>query len=408
MRHLRMFDEMCNFAAMLSEESLEFIYGNIQADPADLLLRYAGHAMDFDLHEAVVQIECRRRCAGKIPGFLACRSFRFADTLSSEQATHEQVARYHASLVPAGSHVMDMTAGLGIDALTMADYDARVTAVELDARRADALRDNAASLGISLEVLNADSVAYLRSMSGGVDVIFIDPARRDSAGKRTYGLADCTPDVLALMPDLLQRCHRLIIKASPMLDVSCVLAQVSGCSRLHIVSVGGECKELLIEVEHGDAAPVISCVDIDRAGERRVFTVMAGERAGRARLAGEPPRAGMYLYEPSATLMKLGAWGCLCERFEGMGKLDAGTHLFVSRELYPDFPGRILVIEAIPDRRAQKSLRGETFNVCTRNYPLSAPALAARLRVKEGSDTRFLYGCRSLGTPLLLVCRRVD
>lgn len=234
---------------MLSAEEIEFIEANRGLTGAEAMLRAGSGAHGFDLREAATQIDCRRKCAGKLPGFLKHSRFRFPDPLSAEQCTREDVARFHASLIEPGERVLDMTAGLGIDAMSLALGGARVTAVEIDAARAQALRENAALLGAQLQVLFADSRKVLEELPEPVDTIFIDPARRDSAGRRTYGFADCTPDLLSLLPLIMSRCSRLLVKASPLLDVTQILRELPGVSRLRAVEAGGECKELLIEVK---------------------------------------------------------------------------------------------------------------------------------------------------------------
>lgn len=385
---------------MTSEET-QFIFAHLHDDPARLLLAMSGRQLPFPLRDAVTQIECRRRCASKLPGFLSNCDFRFADTLSAEQATHEAVARYHASLVAPATRVLDMTAGLGIDSLTLAAAGCRVTACELDPRRAATLADNARTLALPLRIENADSATMLTD-TPTFDLIFIDPARRDSAGRRTYGFADCTPDILTLLPRMLLTAPRLLIKASPLLDVTLVRRQIPPATRIFAVSHAGECKELLIEVETGGTLKELKAIDITRDGAINDFTVAPGAMSTAP--AGALLTPGAYLYEPSPSLMKLAPWGALCERYPDLRKLDASTHLFASHVCYPDFPGRIVRIESFPDSRAMKALRGESLNIVSRNYPLTPEQLRKKYALRDAPDaTRFLYALRHAGKPRLVV-----
>ena len=396
----------------MKRELKEFLLKYRDADPAGLSLSLAGKPLPFPLREAVMQLECRQRSRGKLPYFLSCGEFRFPDALSAEQATDERVARYHASLTGGGKRVVDVTAGLGIDAMSMARAGCRVTAVELDPARAGALRENAQTLGIDMEVRQGDGVEYVRSLTEEADLIFIDPARRDSHGRRTYGFADCTPDLTAIKSLLLSRCSRLMVKASPLLDITQILRELPESRCLRVVACAGECKEILIELT-GDAGSggrpgVMEAVEISREGEARVFSVPAGEGASARLLEGEL-RAGMYMYEPSAAVMKLAPWGELCRRFGGVGKLDVSTHLFAGRELHEDFPGRVMRISAIPSRREMKGLRGERLNVATRNHPMTPAQISARYGLLPSpTGTRFLYGARVKGKPVLLLGEKLS
>lgn len=391
---------------MLSKECIEYVQAHLHEQPAALLLRDAGREWPFPIREAVMQVECRRKCRAKIPGFLAEPRFRFADALSAEQASHEYVARYHASLTGADVSVIDMTAGLGIDAMSVARAAASVTALELDPARAEALADNAQALGISnLQTICADSVDRLRQSSSRADIIFIDPARRDAAGRRTYGLADCVPDVTALRPLLLSRCRRLLVKASPLLDVTQTLRELPETAVLRVVSVAGECKEVLVEAAPEARELRLVAVDIDREGRVSEFEVTECGMQPNYLPSPTELRPGMYLYEPSASVMKLAPWGALCARHTSLRKLAPSTHLFVSEEFIAGFPGRALRIESIPSRAELKSLKGERINVVTRNHPLAAPQLEKKLGVKPApSASRFIYGFRAGSTPCLAIC----
>lgn len=386
---------------MLTQEIKDFIADNLHADTRALMLALSARPLPFSLPEAVTQIECRRRCEGKLPGFLKCADFRFADTLSSEQCTHEAVARFHSQLVAPGSRVLDMTAGLGIDAMSIAAAGSRVTACELNSERASALADNAAALGISLQVENADSTTLLNEPDA-YDLIFIDPARRDAAGRRTYGFADCTPDILTLMPRMLRAAPRILIKASPLLDITMIQRELPPATRIWAVSIGGECKELLVEVTREGAMQLLTAVDIDRDGRVKQLSVST-EGNGSVVMATDIA-AGQWLYEPSASLMKLAPWGEVCRKYPGLKKLDSSTHLFVADEHYPDFQGRVTRIDSLPTGKEMKALRGEKINIVSRNHPLTPEQLRKKYSLRDTpTPHRFLYALRQGGRPRLLL-----
>ena len=390
-----------------NEKLREFVAAHAKDDPAALMLKYSSEAEGFDVGLAVTQIECRRRTAAKLPSFLKNPHFFFPSKLASEQASDEAVARFHASLVGEDERCADLTGGLGIDAMTIAAKCRSMDAYELDSDKSAALRHNAAVMGLeNMRVLPAgDSLRILAEGDDSYDVIFIDPARRDGADKRTYAFSDCTPDVTAAMPLIMSRCNRLIIKASPMLDITDCLRRLPNLARICSVARKGECKEVLTVVERDySGSLLIEAVDI-LAHDSLVRHVAASEPVVDELVDFPLDAEPLYLYEPNAAVMKLGQLAALTRSFPGLKKCDRNTNLYLSRELFPDFPGRRLRVENVC-RLSDKNLKtiaGEKINVVTRNFPLSPEQLRKRLKIKDGGDPRFLYGAKVAGKNLVLL-----
>ena len=210
----------------ISEKTLNFIQEHAKDDVNALRLKFVGKSqtMDFPIDFALLQIEARRKARKKIPSFLENVLFVFPDTLAAEQASNESVARFHASLIDSGSSIIDLTAGLGIDDLTFAKAGINVTACEIIKAKADALKHNSEILGVSdrITVINTDSMEFLSSEKRHFDAVFADPARRSSTGKRLHALSDCQPDILRGMDSIMKITERLLIKASPLLDLTLI------------------------------------------------------------------------------------------------------------------------------------------------------------------------------------------
>lgn len=394
-----------------SADFFRFVRENADTDPTTLRLRLHGKNLPFDSDFAILQIECRRKCRKKIPRFLMYEKFLFPSATASEQASHEAVALFHSSLAGPGDSVIDMTAGLGIDAMTLAGEAHTVTACEKDELKARILKMNIATMNIrNMEVVNADSIQWLAECGAKADIIFIDPARRDSDNRRVYDLRDCQPDILSCIDLLVSRCGRLIVKASPLLDITKTLSDLPQTSAIRAVSVNGECKEVLVEAQgcmDSHAELLMEAINLHENGEiisRLSFRKGEEADATYADMADLAP--GSWLYEPDASVMKLSPWGVIAKKFPGIRKLDISSHLFVADRLMPDFPGRVTQITAIPDRHDLKRMKGEHANVVMRNYPLKAEDLRKRLHLKEGKD-RFVYGTRIQGQPVIIDSRRL-
>lgn len=394
----------------------EFVKKNASADPRTLLLALHGKETGFPVALAVTQIECRRKCSRKLAAFTAHERFLFPTAQAAEQATHQCVASYHAGLVGTGRRVADITAGLGIDAFTFAAAGNKVRAFELAPERASALRHNAEVLGAAnVSVTEGDSLAALRDDATRYDVIFVDPARRDAADRRTFLFRDCLPDIVSNLALLRSRADRIMVKASPILDTERMVAELPGISEIHLVCVKGECKEVLGIIGGGGSDKIaVTVVDLrdnaDATAEPvSVWRTTLGEtdNAGAPVASESDIRPGAYIYDPNAGIHKLGCGRELCSRFDGLRRISANTDLYVSDSLIEDFPGRAFRIGAVIGGKESRRLKGERREVMARNYVMSADSLRQRLKVVSGGDMTII-GCRAgaRATPLLLDCEK--
>ena len=400
-----------------SQEFFDFIDKHRDDDPQKLRLKWAGKAADFDVALAITQIECRRKYARKLADTLARAHdrFIFPDTLAGEQCTSDALAAWHARLVTPGTTVTDMTAGLGIDALHIAPRAASVTAIERKPELADALEHNAAVLDVAnLSVLNGDSVALLDDGKLSSDTVFIDPARRAADGGRVFSIADCQPDVTALLPAM-RRCFRtLIAKLSPMLDMTQTARLLPGINALYAVGTPRECKELVAVVdlantaEAGPALP-LHAVTIDADGNASDFAFTAAEEAA-AKAPTAIPAAGDYVCEPYPVILKSGAFAMFAVRF-GLAKISDNTHVYLTKELpSADIPANIYrIADVIPWQSKHLKRLSRTYpaaDVAVRNFAMTADALRAKLGVRPAnaaSPLRILGVTTSAGERLLLI-----
>lgn len=401
----------------------KFIEDNINEDTSKLRLKFHNKNTTFNLPLALIQIECRKKCVHKLPSFLSNRLAIFPDVVASEQASHEAVANYHSVLAQGYERILDMTAGLGIDSLAFAKAGYNVVSCELNDNKAACLDYNKNILNLnSLKVENTDSLVYLKETDNFFDMIFIDPARRGEGNSRVYNFKDCRPDIIQNINLLLSKAKSVIIKASPLLDISQTLKDIPHVKSIRAISVHGECKEILIEAsaqQGQNTTDDILAEAIDLANDSTIFSKFSyiinpskKQTENKDNISNnlyankENIVAGSYLYEPNATMMKLAPWKELSTRFPSLKKFSDSTHLFVSEELLPDFPGRKLLIKDVPDKGKLKNLKNARLNVVTRNYPISADELRKKLNLKEGSDD-FLYAGKIKSIPMLILATRI-
>ena len=205
-----------------------------------------GKHPEVDLHYALEQIAGWQKARTKLPSWAARDGIIFPSHLAMEQCSSEATAIYKARIAGRGQRFVDLTAGFGVDAAFIAQGFQQAVTIEQQEKLCAVTSENYRLLGLSqVEVRCGNGVEYLHSMDHA-DLIFIDPARRDEHGGRTYGIANCTPNVLELREELLAKADRVIIKLSPMLDWRKAVEDLKTVSEVHIVSVDNECKELLL------------------------------------------------------------------------------------------------------------------------------------------------------------------
>ena len=386
----------------MNEATLAFIRSHANDDVRQLALQGKKNP-EVEMTYALDQIAGRQKARVKIPSWAANDSIVYPSHLSMEQCSSEATARYKAQIAGKGKRIVDLTAGFGVDMAFMSVNFTEAVHVEQQAALCAISSANYTCLGLHhIHVVCNDGVAYLHQMAHA-DLIFIDPARRNEHGGRTYGISDCTPNVLEIIDEMLEKATRVIIKLSPMLDWQKAVSDVGNVSEVHIVSVGNECKELLLVVERKTSNLKVFCVN-----DGQVFSYTSNDETGSFCQAPSSPQ---YLYEPNASVMKAGCFQLIAQRF-GISQPDKNSHLFLSEQIIPDFPGRGFAIERIctmNKRELKTGLAGITqANIAVRNFPLSVADLRKRLKLKDGGDVYIFATTSAEKGHLLLVCRKIS
>lgn len=412
--------------------SQALILAHLQDQVADLALhrnRFA-ELTDEEWIFFLQQIEGYQRTKDKLPTFAALNTqlstlnsqlstlnspWWYPVRLSCEQCSSEATARYKARLVAGKRHLIDLTGGAGVDTFFMGEQMETVDYVERDAELCRLARHNLPDKvrvhnKTAEEVLlndndneNENDNQTLNTIHQTPDtVIYIDPARRDKNGGKVFRIEDCTPNVVELLPRMHEIADTILIKFSPMLDISAALRCLDGSWQVHVVAVKNEVKEVLLLsslnskfITHHS----ICAVDVEE-GWQFEFTQEEEEQAF-SQLANYPINQG-YIYEPNAAILKAGAYKLVGVRY-GLHKLDANTHLYYSEQLVQDFPGRIF---KIAQKDISHDVRGGQYNVLTRNYVMGAEELKKKLKVRDGGN-QFIIGTRHNGKPIMLICDRI-
>ena len=383
----------------VNQSTLDYIRQHADEDVRQLALR--GHKCpDVDLQYALEQIAGRQKARTKLPSWAAIDGIVYPPHLSMEQCSSEVTARYKASIAGKGALFVDLTAGFGVDMAFISQGFQKAVHVEKQPQLCAISSENFRLLGLNhIEVVCGDGVAYLHTMRHA-DLLFIDPARRDVHGGRTYDISDCTPNVLEIVDEMLVKADRVMIKLSPMLDWRKAVADLGKVNEVHIISVDNECKELLLILSKTKKPLRVFCVNNDEC-----FEVIEG-------ISSQPrplPQDMRYLYEPNASVMKAGCFALIEQRF-GVVQLERNSHLFVSDKEILGFPGRQFLIEkrtSMNKRELKAALADvDRANITVRNFPMSVAELRKRLKLKEGGDVYIFATTISDEGHQLLVCRK--
>lgn len=403
----------------------QWVEEHIGDNPSKLRLS-AKPRSDFDVAAAITQIECRQRFGKKLADTLGrFPHFFFPSTLAGEQATSDLLAAYHERILAdggggcsggdggggcngGGCSVVDLTCGLGIDAFHLARKVGRVLACDRNSAIIEALDYNKVGLGLNnIETVSGDCRDMVKELSG--DVAFIDPARRAADGSRVFGLRDCEPDLTAMYGDIAARFGRLIVKASPMLDIAQTIAELPDTTDIYILGTKTECKELVALVDFRQTGshpvPVVHAVTLWPDGKT---VEIAFTRSDEAEAPATPervslPSKGDILYEPYPATMKAAPFRLLASRY-GLSKFHPNTHLYFGPADRPaeDFPGELFEIVDVVEWKSKniKRLKSVYPNamVTVRNFGMSAEALRSKLGIKEGGTTRLRIFGIGLGT----------
>ena len=395
----------------------EFIREYRERDIRQLALQ-ANRFPDVDMPYALDQIQGWQIARRKLPKWAACDGVIFPPHLSMEQCSSEPTAQYKLNLamewaerVGHASRMTDLTGGFGVDFSFTSCAFAAATYVERNEQLCHIVEHNLPLLGLNnATVVCADAVEYLSTVEPQT-MLFLDPARRDEHGAKTVMLADCTPDVVQLLPKLLEKSRFTMLKLSPMLDWHKAVDDLQGTVReVHIVSVGGECKELLLVLSTVVESELkVYCADLSTAsGSSSLFVYTPGSSAPVANSTFNIQHS-TFLHEPNASIMKAGCFDELAAAY-GVSPVSRNSHLFLSDEPVEGFPGRSFVVERVTTMNKselRKALVGiEKANIATRNFPLTVAELRKRLKIKDGGDVYIFATTTAEGEHLLLISRK--
>ena len=368
---------------------------------------------DIDMPWALDQIRGWQIARSKLPSWAEKQGMIYPPHISMEQCSSEFTAKYKASVCERLqseskdklSLLIDLTGGFGVDFSYMCRNFDRAVYIERQHHLCDIAEHNLDLLGMHhTDVKCGDGVDYLHAMKSENAVIYLDPARRDVHGAKTYAIEDCTPDVVELCDELVEKAFAVIVKLSPMLDWHAAVDKLKYVAEVHVVSVDNECKELLLVLRKDSAQPVkLFCVN----NEDVFITTQESSEVSLLPISIDDAKC---LYEPNASIMKMGCFNQLSSHYK-VNSIGKNSHLFVSNDEINDFPGRrfhIMSISSFNKKELKQKLKDiKQANITVRNFPLSTEQLRKRLKIKDGGDVYIFATTFLNGQHALIICKKM-
>ena len=364
-----------------NKEVEKFINANLQTDLHSLLLKKSPFA-EVSMQEIVQQIKGKKVAQKKFPFFLK-EGIVFPPNLNLEQASSQSTAEFKAQKLK-GKKFLDLTSGFGIDAYFLSKNFDEITLIEQNTELLEIVKHNWGILERKANFINDNLEKFLANNQEQFDLIYIDPARRDDHKNKKFLLEDLSPNLLEIQEKLMKFSDQIIIKLSPLIDISYLISVVKNIFKIEIIAVKNEVKELLVFMNSKFETEnvVISCTNLE--SDDVVFSFNFNDEKERNAMFSEPQK---FLYIPNNAVLKSGGFNSLSEKFN-LKKLHPNSHFYTNGERLEGFPGRVLEIEIVDSKTIKK---GDKFNIISKNYPLTPEEIKKKYKISDGGNSYLIF-----------------
>lgn len=386
-----------------STEVIDYILKNENANPYTLALKKSPF-LDVDMKVISRQIQGRKIAKKKFPFLLKIDQYRYPKKESLEQASSEATALFKSKII-SGKSFIDLTGGMGIDTYLLGRNFQTCSYVEPDLDLHKSTSQNFFHLGYDqCETFNTSCEAFLLENKKKYDWAYIDPSRRID-GKRKTCIYNYKPNLVELQHKITNVAKNLLVKLSPMQDISECINVLENVHKIWVISIQDEVKELLLHLKaNSNSSPSISSIDINREEEMN-FTHTFEKRICKVKFG----RVKKYLYQPGSAILKAE----LQNRYAlhlGLEKLHTNTQLYTSDNILENFVGRVFLVKEsmrLNKKEIKRALPLMKANVITKNFPLSPHELIQKYKLKEGGDKYLIGYTDYLDKIKVSICDRV-
>ncbi|MFL1011604.1 THUMP-like domain-containing protein [Flavisericum labens] len=373
--------------SILNIEIQNFIDKNINSDITSILLKGAAFP-SVKTKEVIEQIEAKKRCKKKLPIWFKTENIYYPNKLNIEQTSSEITAKYKSEIID-GKTIVDLTGGFGVDCFYFSKRFKRVEHCEINKGLSKIVAYNYKQLEVkNITAINTDGIEYLKTAQTKYAWIYVDPSRRHDTKGKVFFLKDCLPNVPEHIDMLFKHSKNIMIKTSPLLDISVGIGELKHVKAIHVVAVNNEVKELLWILENDFSGSIsMQTVNLKKNSQEHFSFVYDDEKD--ANSAYSLPLS--YLYEPNSAILKSGGFHTVSLQLK-VFKLHSHSHLYTSKTLV-DFPGRRFKIKGIIpyNKKEIKKLSITKANITTRNFPVTVEQIRKKLKIKDGGDLYLFF-----------------
>jgi len=338
--------------------------------------------------EIAEQISAKAKSKKKLPTYFNTPNIYFPNKVNIEQTSSEKTAEFKSKIVT-GNTMIDATGGFGVDSMYFSKEFKKTVYIEENKELFEIVKVNSNKLGLNnIKHLNDDGIEYVKKIDTVIDLLYIDPSRRNKENKKVHFLSDCTPLIDHDLIESLQNFKTILIKCSPIIDLKKTINDLKVVSKIYIVGINNEVKEVLFKLNKQSNNDIkIKCIDLSNRDLDFEFNINEIDN----KKNNDNSEVLNYLYEPNSMILKSGAFGLICDRYD-VKKLNTNSHLYTSKELI-DFPGRVFTVNSVVNysKRNLKDLNISKANITTRNFPIDVKDIRKKSKILDGGEDYLFF-----------------
>lgn len=376
-------------------------------NPDALALKLTSKNISFKT-ELIQQISGWQKSKDKLPLWHATKGIIFPPKINLEQCSSEATAKYISKYYK-GKIGIDLTGGFGIDSYYLSKQFEEYFFVEPNSSLLKIAEHNFQILGVKNVVfINKSAEEFIPEFNKKADLIYIDPSRRDENNQKLIAFKNTQPNVINILNEIKNKSRCLVIKASPMLDIKQAIRELKEVSTVKIIALENECKEIIFELNFNQTIQetYIKAIDIKGNDIKELDFTYTDEN----NTSVETGEINTYLYEPSAAIIKAGAFKFITKIYP-LQKLNNNTHLYTSNQYLEEFQGRVFKVKAVCNYKKEEVLQfitNQRANVSTRNFKDATDVVKKKLGVKDGGND-YLFACTDYkNKPVIIICDKLN
>ena len=389
-------------SAILHKDVQQFITDNLKSDITKLIFK-GSPFIDVSVQELANQIVAKQKSINKLPSWFSAENIYYPEKISIEQTSSEVTAKYKSKIV-SGKNIIDITGGFGIDCFYFSEHFKVVTHCEINNNLSEIVKHNYQQLKKeNITTFSGDGLQFLKDSEENFNCIYIDPSRRNDIKGKVFLLKDCLPNVPENIDFLFSKTNQILLKNSPILDITSAINELKFVKEIHVVALQNEVKEVLFLLEKNYEETIeIKTINI---GKKEVQKFNFNFKENVFSNYSEPLN---YLYEPNSAILKSGAFHQISRQLN-VFKLHQHSHLYTSENKL-EFPGRVFkIINIIPydKKKIGKLLPEKKANITTRNFPKTVDKIRKETKIKDGGDTYLFFTTINSNDLVVVFCKKI-